>query len=418
MNSCLLAGPSLTPIIMDVLIRFRWYQVALAADIEKAFLMVSVAAHERDCLRFLWFEDILADNLKMFIKRFTRAVFGVISSPFLLNGTLKSHIESYLSEDPEFVKKISASLYVDDLNSGASTVTEAFDLYMTSKSRMKDARFNLRKWISNSKQLMSQIEAQERVNMLSQMVDYSVPNIGPDDQTFAKYTVGTGQTKLSGQVDEQKTLGLIWNYANDSFVFDLVGYDNIPAELPLTKWSVLSVVARLFDPLSLLAQIIVRMKVLFQELCISKCGLESPLNDTSSQKFLDWIHELRKVSHIVLPRCYFQNLCGNVIARYPCGFCDANIIAFAACTYLVIVTDQGLHSSLVASKTHVAPIDQESVPRLELLSAVLLARLIVTVEEAFKPILQIDKRLCWSDSTTTSQWIKNEEREWKSFVQK
>ena len=197
-----------------------------------------------------------------------------------------------------------------------------------------------------------------------------------------------------------------------------MGYANIAAELPLTKPSVLSVVARLFDPLGLLAPIIVPMKVLFQELCVSKCGWDSPLNDTSSHKFLDWIHELRKVSHIVLPRCYFQNLCGNVIARYLCGFCDASIVAFAACTYLVIVTDQGLHSSLVPSKTHVAPIDQESVPHLELLSAVLLARLTVTVEEAFKPILQIDKRLCWSDSTTTLQWIKNEEREWKSFVQK
>ena len=189
------------------------------ADIEKAFLMVSMEAHERDCLRFLWFEDTLADNLKMVIKRFTRAVFGVISSPFILNRTLKSHIESYLSEDPEFVKKILASLYVDDLNSGASAVVEAFDLYMKSKSRMKEAGFNLRKWISNSKQLMSQIEAQERVSMSDQKVDYSVPYISPDDQTFAKYTVGTGQTKLSGQVDEQKPLGLIWNYANDSFCF-------------------------------------------------------------------------------------------------------------------------------------------------------------------------------------------------------
>ena len=181
-------------------------------------------------------------------------------------------------------------------------------------------------------------EAQERVNMLNQKVDYSVPNIGPDDQTFPKYTVGTGQTKLSGQVDERKTLGLIWNYANDSFVFDLVGYANVAAELPLTKQSVLSVVARLFDPLGLLTPIIVPMKVLFQELCVSKCGWDSPLNDTSSHKFLDWIHELRKVSHIVLPRCYFQNLCGNVIARYLCGFCDASIVAFAAYTYLVIVS--------------------------------------------------------------------------------
>ena len=76
---------------------------------------------------------------------------------------------------------------------------------MKSKSRMKNAGFNLRKWISNSKQLMSQSEAQERANML----DWKVPNIGSDDQIFAKYTIGTGQTKLSRQVDEQKTLGLI-----------------------------------------------------------------------------------------------------------------------------------------------------------------------------------------------------------------
>ena len=135
------------------------------------------------------------------------------------------------------------------------------------------------------------------------------------------------------------------------FVFDFGGYANIAAKLPLTKRSVLSVVARLFDPLGLLSLIIVPMKVLFQELCVSKCGWDSPLNDTS-HKFLDWILELRKTSHIVLSRCEFQNLCGNVIARYLCGCCDASIVAFAACTYLVIVTDQGLHPSLVASKTH------------------------------------------------------------------
>ena len=155
---------------------------------------------------------------------------------------------------------------------------------------MKDAGFNLHKWISNSKQLMSQIEGQERVNMSDHKVDYSVRNIGPDYQTFAKYTVGIGQTNLSGQVDEQKTLGLIWNYSNDNFVFDLVGYANIAAELQLTKRSVLSVVARLFDTSGLFPNI-VPMKVLFQELCVSKYGWDSPVNDTSSGKFLECIHD-------------------------------------------------------------------------------------------------------------------------------
>ena len=52
LNSYLPAGPSLTPKIMHVLICFPLYQVALASDKEKAFLIVSVAVHERDCLKF------------------------------------------------------------------------------------------------------------------------------------------------------------------------------------------------------------------------------------------------------------------------------------------------------------------------------------------------------------------------------
>ena len=45
-------GPHITPLLYDILIRFRYYPVALTADIEKAFLQISVANEDRDCLRF------------------------------------------------------------------------------------------------------------------------------------------------------------------------------------------------------------------------------------------------------------------------------------------------------------------------------------------------------------------------------
>ena len=53
LNECLHAGPSFDQRILNILLRFRSYPVALIADIEKAFLMVSVAEEDRDALRFL-----------------------------------------------------------------------------------------------------------------------------------------------------------------------------------------------------------------------------------------------------------------------------------------------------------------------------------------------------------------------------
>ena len=54
LNDCLHIGPSLNPLLLDILLRFRVNRVALVVDIEKAFLNVGVDKDDRDCLRFLW----------------------------------------------------------------------------------------------------------------------------------------------------------------------------------------------------------------------------------------------------------------------------------------------------------------------------------------------------------------------------
>jgi hypothetical protein len=93
LNDCLYTGPAMTQSIMDIILRFRSYKTALAGDIEKAFLMVSVARVDRNVLRFLWFDDVWIEHPKVITLRFTRVVFGVSSSPFLLNATIRHHIE-------------------------------------------------------------------------------------------------------------------------------------------------------------------------------------------------------------------------------------------------------------------------------------------------------------------------------------
>ena len=92
LNDCLLKGPIFNQLIFDLLVRFRSYQVAITADLEKVFLMVSVEEDDRDVLRFLWVEDVAKEPPDIRMYRFTHVVFGVSSS---LNATIKFHLEKY-----------------------------------------------------------------------------------------------------------------------------------------------------------------------------------------------------------------------------------------------------------------------------------------------------------------------------------
>ena len=77
---------------------------------------------ERNYLRFLWYDDAFSDFPKLKRLRFARVIFGVTSSPFVLNGTIRKHIGNY-EHDKAFVEKIENYFYVDDF-SGGDTYSE------------------------------------------------------------------------------------------------------------------------------------------------------------------------------------------------------------------------------------------------------------------------------------------------------
>ena len=81
LNDCLYTGPKFNQRILEILLRFRSYPIAFTADIEKAFLMISVNPKDRDVLRFLWVRDPFSKDPELVALRFTRVVFGVSASP-------------------------------------------------------------------------------------------------------------------------------------------------------------------------------------------------------------------------------------------------------------------------------------------------------------------------------------------------
>jgi len=102
LNEILLKGPSLTADLFLILLRFRTKTIALVADIEKAFLNIFVHETERDFLRFLWVKDIADPHSEIVVYRFCTILFGLVSSPFVMNATLRHHLKTFAEEDPVF----------------------------------------------------------------------------------------------------------------------------------------------------------------------------------------------------------------------------------------------------------------------------------------------------------------------------
>ena len=211
--------------------------MALVAVIEKAFLMISVNPDDCDVLCFLWVEDPFED-VDFVTLRFTR----VSSSPFLLNATIKHHLETYPSSKPDLVEFLSRSTYVDDIVGGADSEDDAFRLYIESKEVLSHGSFNLRKFLSNSAQLQNQMDEKEATLTPR---DPAEELIRSSEESFSEVTLPTDPISHPG---EHKVLGVQWDIQNDQLVFDLRILGERATGLQPTKRNTVSLIGQFYDP--------------------------------------------------------------------------------------------------------------------------------------------------------------------------
>ena len=409
LNDCLLVGPKFNQKIFDLLVRFRSHPIALTADIEKAFLMIAVEERDRDVLRFLWVNEINDEDITIRRLRFTRVVFGVCSSPFLLNSTIRHHLERYLTSHAGLIKKLIESFYVDDVVTGASTEEEAIQLYSESKSVLKDGAFNLRKFRTNSRSLQLKIDAAEKQSEIPQEIHS--PSL---DETYADATLGMPHSSVSPTV---KVLGVIWDPQEDCLQFSVADIAQEGAGAETTKRNVASIIGKFYDPLGFLAPVIIPFKRFFQRLTGQQLQWDELLPEALLTDWKALVEEIQGSQVVSIPRTYHHGVREGLGSLSLCGFCDASTTAYAAVVYLVARTETGVQSQFVACKTRVAPLQTLTIPRLELLSALLLARLSTAVSSALESTFRGLKFECYTDSTVALYWIRGTSKEWKPFVQ-
>ena len=238
LNDCLYPGPPLQNHIWNILVRLRFHPVALTGDLKQAFFQVRIKSEERDAVRFHWKSHQEAEVETL---RFTRALFGLTSSPFLLGGVIESHLDSWEAQNPELIAELRQSLYVDDLVSGKPTVNEAQDLKRGAIEVFKDAKFTLHKWHSNVPAL-----------------EESEPQT-ENEQTFVKQQLGMQKG------EESSLLGLPWNKLEDTSSITFPKNNAVS-----TKRGLLRNLATIYDPLGLASPLTLKGKFIFRDVCVSK----------------------------------------------------------------------------------------------------------------------------------------------------
>ncbi|CAM1305549.1 Uncharacterised protein g4091 [Pycnogonum litorale] len=243
----------------------------------------------------------------------------------------------------------------------------------------------LRKWMSNSEEVLNGIDQQIKNDASSLDIDRHM-----------------------------KVLGLAWQPISDTVSFQTSELSHNIQDLIPTRRTLLSTVARIYDPIGLITPYTIAGKILFQE--VWKIGLQwhDPLPCRLVKKWSNWINDMLEVQIVQFSRSFCNGVFDELKAEAEFHiFVDSSETAYGSAVYLKTKAEPAtVH--LVISLARVAPIKRVTIPRLELLAAVIGVRLMNKVKEA----LQLSSPSCCycTGSMVALCWIKGSADRWKHFV--
>ncbi|XP_071581131.1 uncharacterized protein [Temnothorax nylanderi] len=379
LNDHLMIGRKLQPELSFILLRWRQFRFVFTADIAKMYRQILVHKSDVNYQRILWRPT---PNGPLIAYLLLTVTYGNANAPNVALRVVEQVAEDEGADFPLAVPVLRLHTYVDDAVFGADDIPLALQTRDQLISLLKRAGFHLRKWASNNPVLLEGIDPQDH---------------------------GLASAKTLESDERLKILGIKWHPHTDVFQFDVT----LAESAPDTKRSILSTIARIFYPLGWMAPVVITAKIMMQQLWLLRCKWDDVIPDDLLRKWRDYYSRLPILRQIVIPR--WTGYGSDTLTAEIYGFADASASAYGAVVYLKVThLDGTVEITLLLSKSKVAPLKPMSIPRLELLAAVLLARSIAAVRSALTIAIQIYH--CWTDSKVTKAWLSQPPSRWKMFV--
>ncbi|XP_058448672.1 uncharacterized protein LOC131428643 [Malaya genurostris] len=318
-------------------------------------------------------------------------IFGSTCSPSCAQFVKNQNAQRFQHQFPRAVEAIVDEHYVDDMLSSVESEAEAIELAENVRFIHAQAGFEIRHWLSNSQHVQATL----------------------DTGSNAQKSLNIGNPLAT-----EKILGMWWCTTTDTFTFNVsprIDRTLLSDETVPTKRQVLRTLMMVYDPLGLIGNFLMYLKILLQEIWRTGVAWDDPIREEQSRKWRIWLDVLPAVATVSVPRCYrsIVPVSKNTLIQLHM-FVDASENGFAAVAYLRFQYKNCIECALVGSKTRVAPLRFVSIPKLELQAAVLGAHLASSIEEPHK--LKPVQRFFWTDSRDVICWIYSDHRRYSQYV--
>ena len=381
LNGCLAKGPEHTSTLLGVLLRFRTYPHAIMADVRGMFYNVRLPLQERHFVRFLWWED--GDPNKQVVDCWlTHQVPGLTSSPsnvcFVLRELAREN-KTRAGEDT--LQAVRQHFYVDDWLQSFLTLEGAHEVLDELRPLLAASSLHLTKFAASTPVLLEDLPpedlltAQEKIGLLNPLMPFA--------------------------------LGVVWDTDRDL----LRVRGEVPNQ-PHTRRGILSTIHSLYDPCGFIQPFLLEIRRMLQGVCTgTKLDWDLPVPAEDSRLWSAWLEELPHLRAVSLPRVLVPR--PGFDSLYLCTFSDASEMGYAAVSY--VVTDFGptRNVAFALRKVRVAPPRSPTIPRLELLDAVLAAQMAACLRDEL--CLDFKEVLFWTDSTTVLHYVTNSSLRLKSY---
>ncbi|XP_057324205.1 uncharacterized protein LOC130666897 [Microplitis mediator] len=293
LNDTLHTGPKLQSDIFDVLLYVRGHLFVFTTDITKMFRQINVHPDDWDYQRILWVDD---DNQPQSY-HLTTVTYGTRPAPYLAGHVLKQLIIDEGDEYSQAVEPFEKGSYVDDICRGADNVNHLNNIASQVEAICLAGCFPLAKWKSNHPQ-------------------------------FSKLSSSNISNSHEFNESTSKVLGLSWKCQPDHLTF--TGHTSQKAAI--TKRSILSETAQLFDPLGLISPVVIKAKILMQDLWLEKIEWDDSLSPEIIHRWKKFRDELPELSQLKIPR--WLNISSDTSNIEIHGFSDASQHAMVAAVYI------------------------------------------------------------------------------------
>ena len=370
LNEIMHTGPTVQSELFSILLRFRTYRYVLKTDVEKMYRQIWVHPEHRNLQLIMWRKNP-EDRVKTY--QLNTVTYGTRAAPYLATRCLNQLAEDNMLKFPIGAQALKNNFYVDDGLVGANSLREASEIQQQLTLMLNSAGMKLKKWCANTPKVLSGIPTEDQ--------EIALHFDAAEDQ----YT---------------KTLGLTWMPKCDSLKIKA----KMEAKKSTTKRSVTSDVARIYDPLGLVGPVIVTAKIFIQLLWQLKIDWDAELPTELQKQWNKFRDDLPALELARFPRHIFGQQEPLKVELH--AFADASERAYGAAVYIrTIQKDKTIRVNLLCSKSRVAPLKLQTIPKLELCAALLAAEIVSRVKNDLG--YQTVVTFYWSDSQIALSWINN-----------